>query len=161
MIWKYSALFNLKNFLPKINKFSKIFLLKIKFLKLKKKYFNQWCKIKKQIELKQSVFCKLWEVWMANIWENIWDEESWKWKMSLRPVFIYKKFNNEIFLWILMTSKLKNNKFHYPINVKKEWRLIFSQIRLFSTKRLDYKIWSISKDKFFEIKEKLINFLNE
>ena len=39
--------------------------------------FNLWNNIRQKTENKKAVFCKLWEIWMANIWKNIWDEEDW------------------------------------------------------------------------------------
>lgn len=126
-----------------------------------KKNFDNWNEVKIKTELKKSVFCRIWEVWMANIWENIWDEENWKWNQSLRPVFIVKKFNNNIFLWVPMTSKIKENKFHFKIKTNIKWCLVLSQMRLFSSKRLDYRIFVVSYEITKQIKQKLAELISE
>ena len=92
-----------------------------------------------------------WELWYISMWKNIWFEQDWKWEKFLRPVLIFKKFNKNIFYWIPLTTKEKNNIFHFWfINTKwKQSFAILSQMRLFDSKRLLRNIWSI---KFRDLK---------
>jgi mRNA interferase MazF len=91
------------------------------------------------------------EIWYLSIWENIWFEQNWKWENFLRPVLVYKKFNNNSFYWIPLTSKMKNSKFYYSFEFKKNITssAILSQMRLFDKKRLYRRYWMISL-KFYE-----------
>ena len=92
-----------------------------------------------------------WELWYISMWKNIWFEQDWKWEKFLRPVLIFKKFNKNIFYWIPLTTKEKNNIFHFWF-IDTKWKqsfAILSQMRLFDSKRLLRNIWSI---KFRDLK---------
>ncbi len=61
-------------------------------------------------------------------------------KDFLRPVVVYKKFNKHVFLGIPLTSKIKEDKFHYEFEYKADIRsfVMLSQIRLFDIKRVKF-----------------------
>ncbi len=74
---------------------------------------------------------------------------------------VYKKFNNNLFYWIPLTSKNKNSKFYYSFEFKK-WvtsSAIISQMRLFDSKRLYRRYWMISRAFYSELQTKLKELL--
>lgn len=118
--------------------------------------YKKWHEIKNSLESedKNLLFSER-EIWWCSLWENIWDEEDWKNYLFERPVLIIKKFNNNIFFWLPMTSKEKISKFYYFYEwINSKWSVILSQWRTLSYKRLLRKINKIWEDKFLEIKEK-------
>jgi dTDP-4-dehydrorhamnose reductase len=82
-------------------------------------------------------------------------------KDFLRPVLVYKKFNNRVFLGIPLTSKAKNNQFHFEFEYKKDIKsyAILSQLKLFDIKRANFRDGKISKKDFFELQEKLLSLI--
>ncbi len=122
-----------------------------------KDQFKNWNNLKTQINKKQnsSLFNER-EICFVNLWKNIWFEQDWKHEKFERPVIVLKKFSSLTFIWIPLTGKEKKWKFYFPLNLK--WRItsaILSQIRLFDAKRIERKIWYISKENFEQLKLKL------
>jgi mRNA interferase MazF len=81
-------------------------------------------------------------------------------------VLIFKKFSKELFWGIPLTSSLKNKdkKYYFAFSspsYEKESVAVLSQIKLFDSKRLVYKIGYIEKDNFLELKNKLIHLIDE
>jgi len=120
--------------------------------------FDKWNKIKKEIHKKDEIpFFRNWQIWYISMWVNIWFEQDWKNDTFSRPVLILKKFNKDIFLWIPTTTVEKEWRFYFDI-WKIRWEknfLILSQVRLYSSKRLENIIWWIDKDILKEIKQKI------
>lgn len=126
------------------------------------KNFDLWNKTKKNIDLKNiGPLFKEREIFYLNIGENIGYEENGKGRELIRPVLIFKKFNNYIFLGIPLTSKIKNNKFYFEFSFLKGIRsyAILSQIRLFDYKRLERKIGTIKKENFEKLKKTFIEII--
>ena len=120
--------------------------------------FDEWSIKKKNInEEKKGPYFKEWQIWFLSVWLNIWVESKWKGINFSRPVLIIKKFNNQMFLGIPLTTKYKDNKYVEQIkNINwKESFLQLSQIRIFSNKRLNDKIGSLYKLELSEIKDKI------
>lgn len=126
------------------------------------KDLNKWNNLKIELDKsRKSIHFHRREIWYMSIWENIWYEQNWKWDNFLRPVLIYKKFNNNTFYWIPLTSKIKNSKFYYNFEFKK-WVIstaILSQMRLFDSKRLFRRYWMISNNFYQELTKKIKELL--
>ena len=124
--------------------------------------FENWNLEKQQIEkIKNLRTFREWEIWYISMWKNIWYEQNWKGSDFLRPILIIKKFNKNIFYWIPLTSKIKNNKFYFQFESNK-WKInyaILSQMRLFDSKRLISNIWTIKYKDIKELKKKLIKLI--
>ena len=126
------------------------------------KQFNQWSKIKQNIEtktIKRSFRDK--DIFNIIIGENVGYEQSGKGDKFIRPVLILKKFNSSLF-WGIPLSKTENRgKYYYPFNFKKDIQsvAILTQIRLFDTKRLLNKIGIISKKDYNNISSKVKELL--
>lgn len=118
------------------------------------KDFLDWNNKKIIINKNQRPYFKEREVWFVNLGLNIGFEQDGVGEKYMRPVLIFKKFNNEIFWGIPLTRKIKNNIYYINLETNPESSAIISQTRLLDAKRLSYKINTINKRKFYEIKEK-------
>jgi mRNA interferase MazF len=71
-----------------------------------------------------------------------------------RPVLVFKKFNNNIFWAIPLSTKNKMNKYYVKILLKdEEVSAMISQLRVLDSKRLDLKIGYIGLDAMQGIKQ--------
>ena len=92
------------------------------------------------------------EIWWCSAGLNIGVEANGKNENFERPVLIIKKFNADM-IWVLpLTTKEKQNKYHFKLEHEniKSW-VILSQIKTISTKRLLRKIRSISDSNFRDV----------
>lgn len=119
------------------------------------KDFDTWNTEKKYIDQKKTnknLFFHCREIWWCSAGLNIGVETNGKHSNFERPMLILKKFNNEM-IWVLpLTTKHKQNKYHYKITHQsiKSW-VVLSQIKTLSTKRLIRKIDSVSENDFQNI----------
>lgn len=97
------------------------------------------------------------DIWLCYIGENVGSEQDGKGKYFTRPILILKKFNNQVFWSLPLTTSEKQNEYHFEIYCQdgKFNFAILSQIRLLDSKRLIHKIRILSKKKFRETTEKL------
>lgn len=125
------------------------------------KDFYNWNIQTKEIDaISNSLIFKEREIWFIKMGENVGFEQCGRGDEFLRPVIIYKKFSKNLFIGIPLTSKTKVGKFYENFNFKnRSSSAILSQVRLFDSKRLKYKIVRISQGDFKRIKEKLIKLL--
>lgn len=101
------------------------------------------------------------EVWFCVLGSNIGFEEDGSGEDFLRPVLILKKFNNEIFWALPMTTSFKEGKYYFEVSFgeNKKSSLILSQIRLIDAKRLVYKAGFVRMPEFKEIKKRVKSLL--
>jgi len=101
------------------------------------------------------------EIWFCSLGANIGFEQDGKGKEYLRPIVIIKKFNNEVCLIVPLTKTRKKGIHYFSFLVKESIlnSAILSQVRLIDSKRLEYKIDTISEDDFYLLKQKLIRLL--
>ena len=100
------------------------------------------------------------EVWFIKIGKNVGFEQNGKGEEFLRPAIIYKKFSANVFLGIPLTRRIKEGIFYSSFDFQeKKSNAILSQIRLFDSKRLKYKIGKMSVGDFQRVKEKLIELI--
>lgn len=100
------------------------------------------------------------EVFSINVGENVGFEQNGKGEEFLRPVIIYKKFSSNVFLGIPLTKTDKEGKFYKSFEFQgKRSTAILSQVRLFDSKRLKYKIGKMSVGDYNMVKEKLIELI--
>ncbi len=125
------------------------------------KHFLEWIHDKISIDKKDRCLqIKQSEVYWCALGENVGDEENGKGGKFRRPVLIFKKFNNNIFWGIPMTTKNKDNKYYIKILLRDvEQSVIISQLRVLDTKRLDSKIGYISKLDFIKVVNSVISLL--
>lgn len=97
------------------------------------------------------------EIWYCYLGENVGFEQDGKGEYFLRPIVVIRKFNNEIFWAIPLTSVIKKSPFYFTItqsDIKKS-SAILSQIRLMDAKRLSHTIGEVDQEEFEELKKKL------
>jgi mRNA interferase MazF len=72
-----------------------------------------------------------------------------------RPVLILRKFNKEIFWGLPMSTKIKENEFHfkYSFDNDENATILLSQIRLMSSKILIRRLVTINRNTFSEIRK--------
>ena len=128
------------------------------------KDFDSWNELKKKIEAEETgseKFPKEGEIWMCNLGRNIGFEQNGSGDSFSRPVLIIKKFNNQMFWAISLSTKQKDYNFYFnytdPNNQKVS--AILAQMKLVSVKRLKRKLYDIPSELFNEIKQILKSFL--
>ena len=116
--------------------------------------YDNWNNLKKILSVSKRAYFSKGEIWFISIGKNLGDEEDGKNELFERPVLIIRKFNNNIFLGIPLTSQEKIGKYYIEL---KSFRsvAILSQIRLFDSKRLVRKIGKIDSSELMDIKNKV------
>ncbi len=100
------------------------------------------------------------EVYWCSLGENIGFEQNGKGEDFRRPILIFKKFNNNMFCGIPMSTKIKDNKYYVKVLLKDiEQSAIISQLRVLDSKRLDQFIGHISREDFTRIKNRIKEIL--
>ena len=127
------------------------------------KKFLEWIHNKVNIDLRQrGKIIHLCEVYWCSLGENVGDEENGKGETFRRPVLIIKKFNNNIFWGVPMSTKIKNNRYYVSVVLKNiHQSVMISQLRILDTKRLEQYIGYISKDDFKKVRISLRELLSE
>ena len=126
-----------------------------------KRDFKKWHKKKNDLDQNEvRVNFHERDVWFGSIGANIGFEWDGKGEEFLRPIVILKKFNNETFWGIPLTTKVKDNQYYFIFehNDRKSAANL-SQLRLIDAKRLKYQIGSISEKDFMELKKRIISLI--
>lgn len=110
--------------------------------------FQEWHEKKSDIESKlyRRYFHER-EIWWCSIGANVGYEQNGKGKNFARPVVILRKFSNEVFWGIPLTTKIRTGKYYVPIDIG-DGRLrtaTISQLKLIDGKRIYEKLGDISK----------------
>ena len=133
--------------------------------------FVKWIKLKVRIHISDNTLLsyKIREIWWANIGLNIGSEQNGKNENFDRPVLVLRKFGQDIFWAIPLTSnKKKKTSYHrftyvsYSENIEgdlikenKTGFLVLNQLKAMSSKRLIRKVGVIPEDEFKKIKNKI------
>ncbi len=90
------------------------------------------------------------EIWYCYLGENVGFEQDGKGDLFMRPIIVLRKFNQEIFWGLPLTSTLKSSKYYSVVDfgLGKKSSVILSQIRLIDAKRLSHKIGVVSEEEF-------------
>ena len=133
------------------------------------KDFDQWNNLKKVLEKEErNFFAHPREIWWSSIGLNIGAEIDGKNENFERPVIIIKVYNKHSMIILPITSKEKNDKFHFKIEVvgnnkeggevRPTW-IKLTQGRVISNKRLLRKIGLVSQEEFTKLKKAFENSL--
>jgi mRNA interferase MazF len=114
--------------------------------------YDSWNNLKKSLSEKQRTYFNKGEIWFVSLGKNIGDEEDGKNENFERPVVIIRKFNNNIFLGVPLTSQDKEGKFYQKLESFKAIAIL-SQVRLFDAKRLLRKIGKLDGSELNLLKE--------
>ena len=130
------------------------------------KPFDAWNKKKKLIDGARPIsgfYFHEREVWWCSLGVNIGVETDGKHDNFERPVLILRKFNNEMFWGIPLTSKEKHGAYFQKIvcEQSESWAAL-TQLKTYSAKRLLRKLGTISAEEFMDVKYRLVRFfINE
>jgi len=125
------------------------------------KDFDKWNNLKKNLQKNNNkLFFHEREIWWCSIGVNLGFEQDGRSDTFERPVLIIKKFNQDIFLGLPMTSAQKEGIYYQKIQYEdRNYTVVLSQVRLFDRKRLQRKIRILSEKEFKIIKEHFKNIL--
>ncbi len=131
---------------------------------MSKKDYTNWHKKKTEIEHTSDVriFFHEREVWWCSMGSNVGFEQDGKGTEFARPVFVFKKFNKEVFWAIPISTKIKTTKFYTQININDgiDRVAIISQLRLTDAKRLIDKIGVVNEENYKDIQKAVISLCN-
>ncbi len=126
------------------------------------KKFDIWNEVKKRTDSKKVVAnFKEREIYWANIGENIGFEQCGKGEDFMRPLLVFRKFNNNMFFGIPLSTTIREGSFFFEfefLNGTKSSALLV-QTKMFDVKRLDRKIGMIHKEDFRKLEDKFKTLL--
>ncbi len=120
--------------------------------------YNNWNEVKKETEQnKKRVYFKERDIFWTRIGENIGFEQNGKGKEFQRPILVVRRYTNDMFLGIPLSTTLREGSFYFQFNFldSKKSTALLVQHKLYSSKRLMKKIGMISQNDFDELKIKL------
>ncbi len=101
------------------------------------------------------------EIYWCSLGYNVGFEENGKGENFRRPILIVKKFNNNLFWGIPLSTKIKDNKYYKTITIKNEKQsAMISQLRVLDSKRLDQYICQLDEKDFNLVKKEIIDILS-
>ncbi|MEI6660045.1 MAG: type II toxin-antitoxin system PemK/MazF family toxin [bacterium] len=116
--------------------------------------YDTWNSLKKSLSEKPRTYFNKGEIWFVSIGKNVGDEEDGKNENFERPVVITRKFNNNIFIGIPLTSQNKEGKFYQKLKSFNSVAIL-SQVRLFDAKRLLRRIGRLDNTELNVLKENI------
>jgi len=120
------------------------------------KRFVGWAKLKARIHFaERQVFPKEREIWWVSLGQNIGVEINGKHENFERPVLVIKRFNVEAVLILPISSRIKNDQYHWEFtNSEGNLNTInLSQVRSISNKRFVRKIGKMAICDYQKIKD--------
>ncbi len=119
------------------------------------KDFDTWSSRKKRLHAKTNI-AYAWprEVWWCSLGINIGIETDGKHELFERPVIVLKVYNTESLLVLPLTSKPKEDRFHYKILTDSGYVYAkLTQVRVISSKRLQRLAYKIDTKQFQGLKD--------
>lgn len=126
------------------------------------KNYNDWNEVKKETELiTKRVYFKERDIFWTRIGENIGYEQNGKGDEFQRPILIVKRYTNDMFLGVPLSTKLREGSFyfHFSFLDDRKSTALLVQHKLYSHKRLMKKMGMISTDDFEQLQIKLHNLI--
>ncbi len=117
--------------------------------------FVSWIKIKIRTHFNNAIF-DFYErqIWWASVGQNVGVEQNGKNATFERPVLIFKRFNNEQFWALPISTKIKINKYCYVFRqCGKEFCVNLSQMRVMDRKRLLRRLEDLPHSDFVAVKD--------
>ena len=130
------------------------------------KDFDGWNENKKRIDAtvhESGPFPKKQWVWVCSMGVNIGFEQNGTSNEFERPAVVVKKFNNQMYWVVPLSSKQKSFDFYYNFTdpLGKPVALISSQLRLVSIKRFKREMYRLSNADFENLLSQLRGFLEK
>ena len=129
------------------------------------KDFDRWNEIKKRLAHDAPLppaFPKNGEVWMCALGNNLGREQNGGPRDFSRPVLVIKKFNNEIFWIVPLSTKQKPLDFYFNFNDPSGAPVaaVLAQLRLVSINRFQRDIYALPDILLREVRARLRTFLS-
>jgi mRNA interferase MazF len=126
------------------------------------KKFDNWNEIKKNLHGEhKAVIFKERDIFWVSIGINIGYEQDGKGEIFSRPVVIVKKYNNNLFFGVPLSTTIREGSFFFSFDFNNEISsALLVQGRVYDAKRLENKNGMISKNDFESLKSKLKGLLN-
>ena len=124
--------------------------------------YDQWNTIRKRIggSNHKPPYFKEGDIWWVSVGYNIGHEVYGKGPNFVRPVLVLRKFNRYTFVGVPLSSRLKNNPYYIEIrDGDKRVSALISQLRVFSSQRMNNKHSEIDKDDFQKVSQSIIEVL--
>lgn len=118
-------------------------------------FFDNWNVVKKKLHLKEKEveYFKEGQIWWCSIGQNLGSESYGKGLTFTRPILVYKKLSDRIFLGIPLTTKIKIGTWYVTIKQnKQDITAQFNQIRIYDKKRLRNKMGEIDDEDYKKIR---------
>ncbi len=128
------------------------------------KDFDTWSEEKKRLDRvkpRDQYFPHEQWVWMLSLGVNIGFEQDGIGESFSRPAVVVKKFNNQMYWVVPLTSKQKNLDFYYNYTDAEGNNVaaIASQLRLVSTKRFQREMYKMDSRNFENLRDLLKSFI--
>lgn len=125
------------------------------------KDFKSWNKVKERLdENSQGISFYEKEIWWCSLGVNVGHEQDGKGSMFIRPVYILKKINSNMFIGIPLTSNLKNDYAHIAFYFNYDFSTAtISQIRILDKNRLFNRIGNTSDYLHNKMKKATVAFI--
>lgn len=126
--------------------------------------FDNWNIYKKQLEELDPVFDNFphrGEVWMIVLGNNLGFEQNGTGGNFSRPVLVFKKFNNQMFWCIPLSTKQKSLDYYFNFQdpVGHSVSGIIAQMRLLSIKRFQRRMYVLDWEIFDNFKKHVIKLI--
>ena len=115
------------------------------------KDFDNWNEVKKRTQDKvATAYFREREIYWANVGKNIGNEQNGKGEDFMRPLLVFKKFNNNLFCGVPLSTTIRDGSFFYNFQFLEEKlsSALLVQAKTYDVKRLDRKIGMINKNDF-------------
>jgi mRNA interferase MazF len=119
------------------------------------KDFTKWHCLKTNLQkIDRNLFFRDRDIWLCSVGMNLGHEEDGKGSRFLRPVIIFRKFTNDFFLGIPLTTKEKEGSFYYRSSFAgRPGSAMVYQAKVMDRKRLLRKMGVLSQEQFGAIKK--------
>lgn len=116
--------------------------------------FVNWTKVKIKAHFSVADFnFSERQIWWASVGQNVGVEQNGKNATFERPVLIFKKFNDDQFWSLPISSKVKVNKYNYIFDYDgRKFCLSLSQLRVMDKKRLLRFVGDLPMSDFITVK---------
>ena len=128
----------------------------------KKQKLSNWNNLKQITQdNNKKVYFKERDIFWLKVGENIGYEQNGKGDKFQRPVLVLKRYTNDMFLGIPLSTTPRDGSFFFQFSFieDKISTALLVQLRLFSSKRFIKKLGKINIDDFKDLKQKLYKLI--
>ncbi len=125
------------------------------------KDFSKWHDFKSKLQkIDKRFYFQERGIWLCSVGLNLGHEEDGKRDQFLRPVIVFKKFDDDTFWGIPLTSQVHGGVRYFQFLFGNRIAVaMLSQMRLFDRKRFIRRIGEMSNSEFDRLKSQLRNMM--